>query len=337
MEESGLIEREVRFRSGELTLAGSLVLPAGATPGRPAPAVLMLGGSGGDTRDGDIDTAVRSGYVDVPKRRTFYHLSRYLALRGIASLRFDKRGFAQSEGQGVTADYDTDLADNAAAFAFLTATPEVDGERVGVVGHSAGALNACRLCGTTLRVKAVVLQGALYSSLEDLLRANAELVLGFLRECSAEDRNALKRLAPRNYWFALQCDEILKAARAGAESVRLGDSEWQTDYPLQRIRQELGLPASAEFHKVRCPALVLHGAEDLNVSVEDALKSFQELRRNGNRRVDLVILAGLDHSFQRVPEDRRQALWERITLRCFGNPLAEEYLETVAGWLQRWL
>ena len=46
-------EIAVEFR-GEVALAGSLCLPEDAVADAPVPAILLLGGTGGDTRDGDL-------------------------------------------------------------------------------------------------------------------------------------------------------------------------------------------------------------------------------------------------------------------------------------------
>ncbi len=78
--------RDVAFESGGLRLAGSYSEPA--RPGS-FPALLMLAGSGQTDRD---DNA--------PKLRidALRQIAMFLALKGFASLRYDKRGVGDSEG-----------------------------------------------------------------------------------------------------------------------------------------------------------------------------------------------------------------------------------------------
>ena len=111
---------EVRFRSGDAMLSGTLTLPDG--PG-PHAAVAYVLGSGSTQRAylPDIDAML----VD----------------KGVAVLAFDKRGIGQSggyyPGESPTAPTIDILArDAAAAVRFLAAQPEIDPARLGLAGHS---------------------------------------------------------------------------------------------------------------------------------------------------------------------------------------------------------
>jgi len=113
-----LEEREVTFRNGDIVLAGSVLLPNAAVA--KVPGIVFLHGSGAEGR----------------------WASRYLATRfaraGFAALIWDKRGVGKSAGDWKTAKVD-DFADDAlAAIKKLRTMPEVDGDRVGIHGHSQG-------------------------------------------------------------------------------------------------------------------------------------------------------------------------------------------------------
>jgi dienelactone hydrolase len=111
---------EVRFRSGTVTLAGTLTIPPGA--GKHA-AVAFVTGSG---------PTVRAYLPD---------LSAMLLRHGIAVLVYDKRGNGQSGGiypgaSPTAGAIDTLARDAAAAARFLAAQPEIDRTRVGLTGQS---------------------------------------------------------------------------------------------------------------------------------------------------------------------------------------------------------
>ena len=111
---------EVRFRSGSVTLAGTLSIPPGA--GKRA-AVAFVHGSGFTNR----------AYLP--------ELSAIFLRHGVAVLVYDKRGVGQSggiyPGESPTAGtIDTLARDAAAAARFLAAQPEIDRARVGLTGHS---------------------------------------------------------------------------------------------------------------------------------------------------------------------------------------------------------
>jgi alpha-beta hydrolase superfamily lysophospholipase len=114
-------------------LAGSLLLPEGAGPW---PGALLVAGSGPTDRDGN--TPLLPAPIDNLKR-----LAQALAARGIASLRYDKRGIGGSTFPGLSEEalrFDQ-LVDDAVALARrLQRDPRI--ARVSLVGHSEGALVA---------------------------------------------------------------------------------------------------------------------------------------------------------------------------------------------------
>jgi alpha/beta superfamily hydrolase len=72
-------------------------------------------------------------------------LAHALAAVGVATLRFDKRGVGQSPGDWRAAGLFDNVDDAEAALAWLTRQPDVEGERVFLIGHSEGAVVATAL------------------------------------------------------------------------------------------------------------------------------------------------------------------------------------------------
>ena len=119
--------REVTINNAAagVTLAGTLTYPTGYKAGQRVPVVLMVTGSGPQSRD-----------EEVFHHKPFLVLSDYLARHGIASLRYDDRGTGQSTGNYATAT-SRDLADDAACgLGYLKTLKQFS--RVGILGHSEG-------------------------------------------------------------------------------------------------------------------------------------------------------------------------------------------------------
>lgn len=109
---------EVRVGNGDVSLAGTLLLPS--TPG-PHPALVFTHGAGPAVRE------------------WFWGFGYLMAARGFAVVAFDKRGSGQSSGDWRDASFD-DLADDAVSVArFLQARPDIDRTRIGFWGLSQGA------------------------------------------------------------------------------------------------------------------------------------------------------------------------------------------------------
>lgn len=318
-----------------LTLAGTLCLPEDASARRRVPAIALFGGTGGDTRDGDMAPERTPHVKDPAKRGLQRRIAHELAMHGIATLRFDKRGCGESGGRAELSDYETDLVDNVAAVRWLRERAEIDGARVGVCGHSAGAFNACMVARELPDIGCAGLLGALSSTIEDLVRWNWARVREHWGSFSDEQRAWLRANRPREVVGAFRQEEFIAAARRGERTVRLEAEGVTVEPDLVRFRQDMERPVVHEFRHVRCPALVLHGGDDMNVRVEDALVTYRTLRDAGNRDVELVIIPAVDHSFQPVVRDPVARIWDRVTLATFARPVSPLALRAISSWAAR--
>jgi dienelactone hydrolase len=140
-------ERDVTLGSGPLAVPGTLSLPRQQSG--LLPALVLLGGSGPEDRDGSIG-----------RSKPLRDLAWGLASGGIAVLRFDKVTHAHPDRVGenraftVTDEY---LPDALAAIALLRAHPAIDPARVFVAGHSLGGTIAPRVAAAEPSVAGLVL------------------------------------------------------------------------------------------------------------------------------------------------------------------------------------
>ena len=104
----GTTEETVHFASGDITLAGTLVLPEGS---QPHPAVVLLHGSGPQIRD--LFTA------------------RWFAAEGIAALAYDKRGVGESGGDFRKVPFMELCDDGLGAIKYLKSRKEIEARRIG--------------------------------------------------------------------------------------------------------------------------------------------------------------------------------------------------------------
>ena len=118
---------EVTFTNAtdKATLAGTLSYPTDYKKGK-TPVVLMVTGSGQENRDEEI-----FGH------KPFLVIADYLARHGVASLRYDDRGFGKSTGGDVKHATTADFARDAASGIEFLRTLKCF-SKVGVLGHSEG-------------------------------------------------------------------------------------------------------------------------------------------------------------------------------------------------------
>jgi pimeloyl-ACP methyl ester carboxylesterase len=290
------VEEDVAFAGGAdgIKLAGTLTLPKGAGP---FPAALLIAGSGPQDRDESL-----------ANHRPFLLIADALTRKGIAVLRYDKRGVGQSTGNPDTATTLDLAADAQAALAFLKSRKEIDGSKIGLIGHSEGAIIAPYLAGHAKDVKWVVLLAAPATNGEQTLLNQSELIgrAGGLSEDQLDASLGFDQAA-----YALVRKE--KDPNVLAEKLvgLVKESGLDAALPPAALETQLRMLASPWFRffldydplpnlkGVTCPVLALYGQKDLQVAAKSNLPLVQQAFRNSlNTQAEARELPGLNHLFQ---------------------------------------
>jgi uncharacterized protein len=135
------------YEDASLRTADHVTLAAWYVPSSNRAAVILLHGAG-STRSNVLDEAV------------------VLARAGFGVLMVDARGHGRSGGRAMDFGWHGD-ADIAAATAYLAHRPDVDPDRIGVVGLSMGGEEAIGASGSNALIRAVVAEGATARSAVD--------------------------------------------------------------------------------------------------------------------------------------------------------------------------
>lgn len=323
-------EKKISFY-GEVKLAGVLRYPENGLDGECFPAVLLNHGTLEQDRDGN--TLTHPDGRQVHRKNFFLEISRYLCRAGIATFSWDKRGVGESENG--EKDSLSLVKDSRTALDALCAQDLIDANRIAVFGQSAGVYTTCLLAKDDTRPKAYILSGGLYRDCSEMIAFN------YLRpgEYARKSPEHLKWVE-ENDLFGLVLGLNLSLRR---EAMKAGKKEYTVAYegkkwtiPLDTLFLNPDFAPRKQFHYIKKPALVIHGEHDLNVPLEDAYMIESELRGRCVP-VELVIIPGADHSFQKVPEDKEERLKERMSLECFKRPYNEEYFRALVSFLSRYL
>ena len=332
----GTTEEAVSFDSGDVTLAGTLTLPAG--PG-PHPAVLLVSGSGPQDRDGAIPGI--EGY------RPFAEITATLANAGIAVLRYDDRGAGASTGDNLTATTPVLADDAGAGLRYLRGRPDIDPLQVGVVGHSEGALIAPMLASRDPGVAFfVALAPPVADPIEGLvMQERRALKAAGLPEAEvaygAEQARVILELNAASDWDVLEAvlrytaQEQLQALPPERRAA-LGDPDTALEAILapalaqQRtwLHWFLTHDPARYWSQVRVPALAVFGTLDVQVDEPQHRSALERIRDSeGLSRLDIVTLEGANHLFQRAGSGSVQEYAE-LTPR-----LMPALLDTLRSWL----
>lgn len=323
---------DVSFAGGSpgVTIAGTLVIPASAAR---CPAVVLLSGSGPQDRDETI-----FGH------KPFLVLADYLVRQGIAVLRTDDRGVAESTGDfgaATTKDFANDAVN---AVKYLRTRPEVMASCIGLVGHSEGSITAT-LAAMELRenVAFVVMLAGIGVPIDEVLIEQARLIMG-VEGVSAEQIAANSRVQrvmfdvvrtePDNAVAAReireQCEPLLadlgESDRSVIEaaigpSIELVTSPW--------FRYLLSYDPVAALRIIRIPVLALAGERDLQVPPHQNVPAIEEaLRAGGNLSVETMVFPGLNHLFQTATTGSISEYG------VINETVAPAVLEKIAAWVR---
>ena len=307
---------DARFQSLEVTIEGP-VTPIGATltipeGDGPFPAVLFLGGSGTHDRHGI------AGEIDIGTHEIVDHL----AGRGFAGLRYDTRG-AGTTGFGKDAlsmGLSALVQDARSCFEFLRQRPEVDRERIFLVGHSQGGTLALALVarhGVTSR--GVVLLAALGRTVDEVMSDQLESqgpLIGLSADQIANQREELRTFV-----------ELARSDRPSGPG-SLPDHLMGLVRSRAWLREHLDNPATELIAHVRCPVLVLQGEKDFQVSLDRDARRLIEAGRAAGVDAEIVSFPDLDHLFKRTEGESRMAqYYDR------SRKVSSEFLAVLDRWL----
>ena len=237
-------ERELTVGSDRWKLGATLTLPVAKGP---AAGVVLVHGPGPNDRNESLFAT-----------RIFEDLAEGLASRGIAVLRYDKRtkiyGEAMSESS-YTLDDET-VEDAVRAVALLRKEPEIDPNRVFVLGHTLGGYTGPRIITRDRKIAGLILLAAPARPIEDVAFGQTDYVAHLRGDPPAGEQARLDQLK-------LDVAKVKKLdPKAESPPILLG-------LPTQWWLNVKGYDPAAEAKRLGIPMLVLQGERDFQVTMQD--------------------------------------------------------------------
>lgn len=291
--------KDVTFESAPgVRLAATIDIPPGKGP---FPTVVFVTGSGPQNRDEEI-----LGH------RPFLVIADYLARHGIASLRYDDRGTAQSTGNFATSTTADFAVDAEAAVHFMKGMPQI-ASSVGILGHSEGGLIAPMVAARSRDVGFIVMlagpgvaddslmmlqnralalgAGATPEAVASSMRTNRALFEAVRDAKDSSDAAARLAKAKADILASLPPDRVAAAGKSIDQAIPGLLAPWMRYFIKYDTRPAL--------RQVRVPVLALGGSLDVQVPAAEDLPGIEAaLKAGGNRDYRVVELPGLNHLFQ---------------------------------------
>jgi uncharacterized protein len=303
-------QENVSFANGEVTLAGTLVLPNG--PG-PHPAVVIAHGFG-------------------PEHRNVYrHYVNLFVSRGIAVLTYDKRGVGGSTGKWLRANFDDLAGDTLAGFKLLKTRKEIDPGRIGLWGPSEGGWTVPLAASRAKDVAFIVLvpPAGVTPLQQEFYRVEFQLRADGASE--QEVREALDFL--KQQFEVARTGEGMEQLSAAIEKSE--KKPWfayvNPGYSLEVLKSawenELNHDPVPVLEKVSCPVLAILGERDTFFPVKEGVARVEAaLKKGGNKDFAIKVFPKANHG-----------LWEAETggNRDYAKVkrYAPGFLQTMVDWM----
>ena len=242
------------------TLAGTLTLPKDASAAHPVGAIVTITGSGQQDRDENIG---------LPGFRPFRQMADSLARRNIAVLRMDDRGTGASGGTfkgSTSADFGEDVR---AGLAYLRTRPEIRADRLGVLGHSEGAVIAPMVAAKEPALRAIVLLAGVADPARSALHYQIQNGYEHDTKLTPAERNSLIAAIP---------------ARIDA---MMASDPWMNFF--------LTYDPAATMRRLRIPVLILTGSRDQQAPPAQVALMAAAFKEAGNTNVTARVLPDLNH------------------------------------------
>ena len=300
---------EVTFSNGDITLNGTLTLPEGWD--KNTKAVVMITGSGQQNRDEEIFD-----------HKPFAVIADALARKGIASLRYDDRGWGNKAIRFTDFTTDDFKQDAAAGIDLLRRKFKT----VGVIGHSEGGTIALMLASEGKTDFVVSLAGMTISGKQTLLNQNIDALRSIgLQEETVEKYSEVISDIFDKVAAGQDIDEYLK----GAENMenfkpiidhakKLLTSPYMRHFITKDIHNSLP--------NIKCPVLALNGKKDTQVEYKQNL----EVLENGlsNCSHETIAYDNLNHLFQHCTNG------SIVEYHQIEETISQEVLDKIISWIK---
>ena len=296
-----------------------LIVTRPATGGARFPTIFVVGWLSCDSVEAPAGTTDASQLV----------LQSIVRLPGFATVRIDKPGVGDSEGDCAATDFVTELGDYRQALRAIREYDFVDTSRIFLFGISNGG-GFAPLVAEGSAVRGYVVDGGWIKTwYEHMLEIERRRLV--LAGTSVSEINSLMKSVAQLYSaYLLERQPPAQIFSRQPELHRLweGDSEHQYGRPVAYYQQLQDLNLMAAWSEVKVPVLVLHGEFDWIMSRDDLEIMASLVNRNAPGAAQFVELPHTGHTFEHYSSMQAAFAGE-------AQPFDSAVARRVTAWFER--
>jgi len=319
-------EVQIKNERANIVLSGTLTVPE---DNKIHSAVILVSGSGPQNRDEEL-----FGH------KPFLVIADHLTRNGIAVLRYDDRGVNKSTGNYFTANLTDFVADAESVIDFLKKRVDINPAKIGIIGHSEGALIAEIVASSSSDIGFIILLAGPGINSLDMMKLQIKMINN-VQNVNAQITAEELTIVQKEYdFFKAEKENSPKtdSLRQGlydfiSTSAKLSENKKRRE--LADIKSEyyktLLLSDAQEYvRKIKCPVLALNGGNDVQVAPDENLEGIKKcLTLAGNKQYIINKFEGLNHAFQHCSNGDISKYGE------IEETFAIEVLNYMANWIKK--
>jgi fermentation-respiration switch protein FrsA (DUF1100 family) len=309
-------EEEIEIK-GEIAIFGTLTVPS-SNRDKKYPAVLFIAGSGPIDRNGN-------GPKGKFQFNVYKELAESIARLGFVTFRYDKRGTGKSDQDLLSSGFWDLVGDSEKSYLFLKNHPNVDPDRIIVLGHSEGTIIGTALSERQEIGGLMLISGGV---------ANLDEFLSFQRKLAYKeimDSKGLKGLLARKLLNVEKQEK--KAYKLMTKMVDSNKDVYKVLFffrqPAKWLREHFAYDTRSALRKVACPVMAIYGDKDPLVEPE-LINELPSLVKGSSAS---YFIKDMEHGFRVQQEERSILKAKKMYNKLAARPLSPEGMDAMAQWL----
>ena len=264
----------------------------------------------------------------------YYSLQQELACdvskTGFRVLRFEQRGFGDSEGEDFrTMDFNSEVNDNLAALDYLLNRDDVDTNNVFIFGHSTGGIVAALIAGKR-QIAGVITSCTIgrtyYERMIETLRLQGELAGDSQIEIEETIKQYMNLVVP-----VARGDSLPEILHGSPETASLVNSNGRImdDRTVEYWHQKLNLNIARIYSEITEPVMIIYGESDFLTQLTCHQNIENILLSANNPNVSLRVIPNLDHAYAHA-RDKKESFMNYRTRNFEKNQVV---FNEITAWL----
>ena len=295
------------FSHDSLKIGGTLTEPK---QGGNYPLLILISGSGAQNRNEEI-----FGF------EPFKKIAGYLSNRGIAVFRYDDRGIGQSTGTLRDVNIAGLAEDVRVLVDSLEQRPEINNQKIGLLGHSEGGEIATYLAARDNRISYIILMSAPAYPGSDIILQQIQNINGrkgvpdsTVKQTLVLENNILDvakndsgRDNMHKMLLKMTMDQLNKLPDSDKKQIgNLNDfAQKRVNAQIKQIRNKhfrsfITYDPANDFQKLNIPVLAFFGEKDKQVDEQKNSKRMKEYLQKGGSKYKLEVIPGANHLYQKA-------------------------------------